>query len=69
MCVPNPCQNGGTCRKKDGTCKCTPDCSGRYCQKCKGKYDVFITFEKHLDCKIIDERENWNDIALLLNGD
>ena len=40
MCVPNPCQNGGTCRKKDGTCKCTPDCSGKYCRKCKGKYDI-----------------------------
>ena len=31
-CDPNPCQNGGTCRKKDGTCKCHPNWSGKYCQ-------------------------------------
>ena len=67
MCVPNPCQNGGTCEKKDGTCKCTPDFSGKHCQKSNGKYDNFITFEKHADCKIIYEPENQNDIDIYSN--
>ena len=34
-CHPNPCQNGGTC--KNGDCSCKPGCSGKKCEKC-GEY-------------------------------
>ena len=38
-CVPNPCQNGGTCKEEDGkeVCNCEPGFLGDRCE-IQGKY-------------------------------
>jgi len=35
-CIPNPCQNGGTCQRNDETaeCTCTGNWSGSFCDTC-----------------------------------
>ena len=50
-CVPNPCQNGGTCKEEDGeeVCNCQPGFLGDMCE-IQGKHLkpwMYSLFEKH----------------------
>ena len=38
-CKPNPCKNGATCQ--NGNCICTSICSGKKCEICVGRFNIF----------------------------